>query len=292
MSAVIVSIMAPLALAAVMSNEATNFTDLLVQALLLSTFLPLLVLSTYIWASGKGAMLIAGYNTTPRAVRNLYDQQALAKFVGMLMTVSLAIMLVSIETIFLSYSSLPFWTLMVIGLAVLFGGVIFINKDKRFLRKGLSPLDMAKVEEEWRSNKDVMIAVLVLVGIVVAVILIVAVLISGAGSVSASVDADGLHVSAPMVNERIAYENITSIELRSSFDEGQRVGGFGGSHVQSGNFRNSEFGRYLLAEYTSVPNYIVVHYSDRVLVFNLDTAELTLETYDQLLTMLPISAQQ
>ena len=121
---------------------------------------------------------------------------------------------------------------------------------------------------------------------VTAIILIAVFAFIGSGKVSASLDPDGLQVSAPFVNEKVPYEDITSVELRASFDDGRRVGGFGGTEVSSGNFQNSELGRYVLARYNSVPNCIVVHHAGGVLVFNLDTVDDTTSMYHELLTKL------
>jgi hypothetical protein len=46
-----------------------------VQVLLLSIIVPLIALSAYTWATGRGAMLIAGFNTAPKAVKDLYDSR-------------------------------------------------------------------------------------------------------------------------------------------------------------------------------------------------------------------------
>jgi hypothetical protein len=42
-------------------------------------------------------MFIAGYNTSPKAVRDLYDSKALAKFVGKVVTIFLVIILIGME---------------------------------------------------------------------------------------------------------------------------------------------------------------------------------------------------
>ena len=67
--------------------------DVAVQVLLLSIMVPLIALSVYMWATGRGAMLIAGFNTSPKPMRDQYDSTALAKFVGMLMTAFSVILL-------------------------------------------------------------------------------------------------------------------------------------------------------------------------------------------------------
>jgi len=105
------------------------------------------------------------------------------------------------------------------------------------------------------------------------------------GSVSVSMDDDRLSVNAPMLSRHVDYDNIVSVELRDNVDAGTRTNGFGGMNVSSGSFRNDEFGNYDRACYTSVRTYIVVTPADgRVLVFNQNSIDRTVEIYNELLT--------
>jgi len=278
---VIIAIAVPLGLTALFLAGDVDDPDLMMQALLLSAMIPLIALSVYMWVTGKGAMLIAGYNTSTQAVRDSYDSQALAKFVGMVVTIAMVLMTAGLELLVLNVSMVLFWLLLIASIVVLFGAVIYMNTGKRFLREGASPAHAMSAKDRTRSRK---IAIASLA--VTAIILIAVFAFIGSGKVSASLDPDGLQVSAPFVNEKVPYEDITSVELRASFDDGRRVGGFGGTEVSSGNFQNSELGRYVLARYNSVPNCIVVHHAGGVLVFNLDTVDDTTSMYHELLTKL------
>lgn len=55
--------------------------DLFVLLLVFATF----ILLGLIFRSGRGARLIAGYNTLPRETREQYDERALCRFMGRLM---------------------------------------------------------------------------------------------------------------------------------------------------------------------------------------------------------------
>jgi hypothetical protein len=278
---VIIAIAVPLGLTALFLAGNVDDPEVMMQALLLSAMTPLIVLSAYMWATGKGAMLIAGYNTSSQAVRDSYDSTALAKFVGMVVTIAMVLMTAGLELLVLNVSMVLFWLLLIASIAILFGAVIYMNTGKRFLREGASPVHAMSAKDRKRSRK---IAIASLA--VTAIILIAVFAFIGSGKVSASLDPDGLQVSAPFVNEKVPYEGITSVELRTSFDDGRRVGGFGGTEVSSGNFQNNELGRYVLARYNSVPNCIVVHHAGEVLVFNLVTADDTTSMYHELLTKL------
>ena len=104
---------------------------------------------------------------------------------------------------------------------------------------------------------------------IIAVVAIVIFAVFGMGHVTATLENDHLHVDAVMVNENIAYTDITDVELRENMDYGSRVAGLGGSDYLSGKFKNSEFGTYRLAVHKNVSECILVKYSGGVLVFNL-----------------------
>ena len=112
--------------------------------------------------------------------------------------------------------------------------------------------------------------------VAVAIVIAVVALTMTGGHVDASMDEGGVEVDATMMHEDIPYSDISHIELRDDLDYGVRVGGFGGSDISSGNFRNDEFGSYRLAVHNEVHSFIVVHRTDRsVVVFNLNSREST-----------------
>ncbi|MCL2890422.1 MAG: PH domain-containing protein [Methanomassiliicoccaceae archaeon] len=131
-------------------------------------------------------------------------------------------------------------------------------------------------------NKTMLAIVLtsvITIGTVAGVILLI-----NSGSVSVSPEDDGLRINAPMTNVYIAYGDIDSVEFREEFNAGSRTNGFGGSNISSGKFRNAEFGDYTLARYKGVDAFIVIHTGGRVVVFNQDSVDRTVEIYNELLT--------
>lgn len=275
---IIASIAVPLALLAAVSAGGTDTTDLVMQALILAIVLPLLSLSAYMWATGRGAMLIAGYNTSPKAVRDQYDARAMAKFVGRMLTAFLVMLLVGLESLILTESTILFWILIAATIGIMLASLVYMNTGRKFLKEGADPSKVVITPRDRKRNRTVVIAAL---GIT-AVILIVALSLIGSGSVTASLENDDLTVKAPFVDERVPYVEVTSVELRDTFDNGRRVNGFGGTEVSSGSFENNEFGRYTLARYNDVESCIVVHHAGGVLVFNLDTADSTARAYEDL----------
>ncbi len=280
--AVGISLMVPTALTALLLASSIDIIDVVVHAILLFSMVPIIGLSAYMWATGKGASLIAGYNTSPRAVQEQYDSEKMARFVGKLVFFSMIPMLLALESIFILNYSWPFWVLLAASMAIIVAGIVYMNTGGRFLKEGAMDPKLLITEEDKKSNRQMAYGLLAITGIVTVVIVIILLLVAPAGSVTASLEEEGLKVEAPMVNDLILYEDIASIELRDDLDTGRRVGGFGGENVRSGNFQNEEFGRYVLASYNAVPLHIVVHHSGGVLAFNLETEESTRQMFDQL----------
>jgi len=274
--AVVASLVVPAALILVMIAAEFDAFEVVSQALLLYSTVPIIFLALYMWATGKGAMFIAGYNTSPKAVRDMYDAPALARFVGKLVVVSVIIMLLAMESLFLLDDFLLFIILLIASFVILMGAIVYMNTGKRFIKKDAAP----PVITEKDRRRTRLIALGALVAVVATILVVFA--FADTGDVSATLDEEGLHVEAPFVNKDIPLDEISSVELRDDFDVGRRVGGFGGTRVQSGQFLNDELGRYTLAAYTFVPLHIVVHHSDGVLVLNVDTVEGTQQLYDAL----------
>lgn len=87
-----------------------------------------------VFSRGKGAFLIAGYNTASKAEKAKYDEKALCRFMGKIMfalagcqgVMALGILVVGM---WLYYAGLGLF------LAVVFGTVIYANTGNRFQKK-------------------------------------------------------------------------------------------------------------------------------------------------------------
>ena len=87
-----------------------------------------------IFSRGKGAFLIAGYNTASKAEKARYDEKALCRFMGKLMfAMALCWVPVALGTL------LEWEWLYLAGIAayliVVAGGVIWANTGRRFQKK-------------------------------------------------------------------------------------------------------------------------------------------------------------
>lgn len=147
----------------------------------------------------------------------------------------------------------------------------------------ISPDESEKAAKGHRTMRNFMVAFII---VAVAIVIAVVALTMAGGHVDVSMDEDGLEVDATMMHEDIQYSDISHIELRNDLDYGVRVGGFGGSDISSGNFRNDEFGSYRLAVHNGVHSFIIVHRTDgSVVVFNLGNEESTESFFEELSVM-------
>ncbi|WP_227397048.1 DUF3784 domain-containing protein [Jeotgalibacillus aurantiacus] len=97
--------------------------------------IPLLTMAIVL-SKGKGAFLIAGYNTMPKSEKAQYDETAICKFMGrVLYVISFSVFLMGLSEL------IEQQTLLIIGLALLFSTIIFTlvysNTGDRF-KKNLS----------------------------------------------------------------------------------------------------------------------------------------------------------
>jgi hypothetical protein len=245
---------------------------------MLFTTLPLIAMGAYMWATGKGQSMISGYNTMSKAQKAHYDAVKLAKDTGKVV--------VAISIILLLWSFAFFERSLIMPASVAMAGSMFIvifvffmqSKGGKYLKNPMNPPPPATKEERKRTY-----AILGVSLGVSAVVMVIVIIMIGSGSVNAEMDDERLHIDAPMVSVSIGYDEIFSLEVRENMDLGYRVSGFGGTKVLSGYFNNSEFGDYTLACYKDVKTYIVVKPKEgKMIVFNLDTAEGTLEFYREL----------
>lgn len=94
----------------------------------------LFLLLGLVFSRGKGAFLIAGYNTASKAERAKYDEKALCCFMGKLMF-ALAGAWAPIALSALLDRMWLLWLGLGLFLAVCLGGVIYMNTGNRFRKK-------------------------------------------------------------------------------------------------------------------------------------------------------------
>ena len=94
----------------------------------------LFVLLGILFSQGKGAFLIAGYNTASPAEKDRYDEKALCRVMGKLMFALAACQ--AIMGLGAAWAGMwLYWLGIALCLASAVGGVIYANTGGRFLKK-------------------------------------------------------------------------------------------------------------------------------------------------------------
>ena len=93
-----------------------------------------LVILGFVFSQGKGAWMIAGYNTSSKAKKAAYDEKALREFMGKLMFTFAGCWLVIASSELFSEPALVQVGL-VLFLVASFGAVISMNTGGRFKKK-------------------------------------------------------------------------------------------------------------------------------------------------------------
>lgn len=94
----------------------------------------LFVLLGVLFSRGKGAFLIAGYNTASAAEKAKYDEKALCRFMGKLMFALAACQ--AVMGLGAAWAGMwLYWVGIVLFLVSVVGGVIYANTGRRFQKK-------------------------------------------------------------------------------------------------------------------------------------------------------------
>ncbi len=103
------------------------------------------------------------------------------------------------------------------------------------------------------------------------------------GSVNVSISSNSVSVKGTFVSgTTIPLKEITSIEYVDSLDIGSRQFGMGTLKMASGTYQNERFGSYKLYSYSKVNAFVIIHYGDKILVFNQSNVEKTKKLYNQI----------
>ena len=105
-----------------------------VSFLVSSIFAVPVIIIGIVLCCGKGAVLIAGYNTASPEERAAYDEKALCRAVGVLVLVIVGCVELLLLGAVLDMAALEWGGGILFAVSTVFG-LIYINKSKRFRRK-------------------------------------------------------------------------------------------------------------------------------------------------------------
>ena len=239
---------------------------------------PLLIMAIFL-LNGKGAFLIAGYNTMSKAKRARYDEKALCRAVGwLLIALSVCFAIIPLG-LYLNITWLPFVSIALV-LAATIGFMVYANTGKRFLKE-----DVEEIDAPAKPTIKVIVAA---VGIAVAVcIAIGAMTFFGSKDPVIHVLDSGIKIKA-MYGTTIDFSEVSEITLiEKSMREigtGSRINGYGGfGEALKGHFRFSGSGDALLfVQANSSPTIKIERNGQQDIYLSLRDGEATRALYSEM----------
>ena len=197
--------------------------------IIFGSIIALMLVLALVFLSGRGAFLIAGYNTLPAAQRANYDEKALCRFVGWLLIAICVSMAIVWAGMHFGFSwVIPVGITFMIALPI--AGAIYANTGGRFLKEGAQPQDAAKYKKMSRRS-------LVLVCVISAVVLVGvgALFFAGEREPRVEINQDSLRIRA-MYGLEVDLADIRGITLfEQSMREigpGRRINGYNGGALR------------------------------------------------------------
>lgn len=213
---------------------------------------PMLVLAIFL-LNGKGAFLIAGYNTMSKEEKATYDTKALCKAVGKLLIILTALMMLFPLTQYVE-SMWFYWVVFILFMAITIGFAVYANTGNRY-RINVDPNAPAGPAE--RKPMSRVKKVLIFIGILFSIQICIGVgimIYQGERDPVVSVYEDAVRIRA-LYGLDVNFSNIDEITLiDKSMREigiGRRTDGYSsGGQALKGNFNSDATGHQLLFVYS------------------------------------------
>lgn len=245
------------------------------------------ILSLYL-LSGRGAMLIAGYNTATEEEKLRYDEKKLCRTVGAylgILTVFVAVR-IGYGSRFPAVLDRMFPWVIVICTAVLllyanFGGCTRSPQEVEQLKILLNQRDDSARETERKKVRRQSLSVLLV--LIAMGTLAFGLLMCFGGQVTLTLEAQELVCEADFAGERrVPYGDIQTAELCEAPETGERVDGIHSFRLMAGTFKNGDLGEYDRYTYTDSHLQILLETTEGPLVLGLANEEATRSFFDQL----------
>ena len=194
----------------------------------------LLILPSILLLCGKGAFLIAGYNTASPEQKAAIDEKKLCRVTGGgVMVCGILVLLLAILG-----ENTPPWFTAVFMIVTILDVIVMIWLTNTKCRLDV-PRDVTDADRRT-SRRTVTAALAVSAAIAVP---LCATLFTG--DIVPEYGEDSVCIRASYWSDlTMRYEDITAIQFREETVPGSRTGGFGSPRLLMGSFRNQEFGTY------------------------------------------------
>ena len=242
-----------------------SFLGLLMPAVNLFVMFPIIMMSAYMWLTGKGARFINGVDWS-----KLNEQETKNKVssIGFWIMISMIVIMYGLAVI----SSHIWIGLGILGFSAVLAFVVLIRTVAGGSSRPMITLDSMKALS--------ILLVVTLVSVVPTTYLSTE--LKSSGSVDVSLEEETFTVKAPMFDHTFKYTEIEEIRYDADFDKGTRKWGYGSETICSGKWKNSEFGNYELAAYTKVRPCIVISVGGDIYAFNQSSDDATLNLFNDL----------
>ncbi|MDR0347370.1 MAG: DUF3784 domain-containing protein [Coriobacteriales bacterium] len=236
--------------------------------------------------NGKGAFLIAGYNTMSAREKATYDERALCRSMGKLMlAVTLAIALVFVALLidqsWLLYSGIA------LSVVLPLGYLVYANTGNRFRRA--PGIEVAALPQSGGAKPLAkrVTAIVATVATVITCLMVGIGLYLGSREPVATVLEDAIQIEA-MYGLTIEFAEIDGITLLESrmddMDAGSRRNGYAGGGIWKGHFRSDTLGETLLfVDARTAPTIWIERQGQEDVYLSFRDSEKTRELYQELM---------
>ena len=229
---------------------------------------------TVILLSGKGAILVAGYNTASKKEKAKYNEKKLSRVTGG-GTGVITILL----TVFAAFEgNPPAYLVWLLGALFIITIVLMLLITNTICKNQIIQA-VQETEGDRKRQRIILISTIVFLLILFSVIGVS--LFTGDIEISindAAIDIDGAY----WPDQSISIDEIQTVYFIDNLDTGRRTNGYGSFRLQQGHFKNAEFGDYILYAYTQCNSYIVILTSSDTFVINAENSSETEKLYNEI----------
>ena len=230
---------------------------------------------------GKGAFLIAGYNTASEKEKRKYNEKKLCRTTG----TYLALITVLVLGAEIMGENIPDWYLALTAGGVFIGLIptlLYANLGCR-IKPGEEILLEESPEKELKRKKARKTGTIITILITGAALVFSAVLLF-TGNVEVVIQNDQLEIRGSYWSDyELPLSEIQAVTYREDFETGSKRMGVNSLQLNEGTFQNKEFGEYTIYSYVRCKDFVVMETTDGVLVINGKTPEETRTLYEKIL---------
>lgn len=248
----------------------STFLGLFMPAISFFVIFPIIMMSAFMWLTGKGARFINGVDWSKLSEQEIKNK---VSGIGFWVMISMIIVMYGLAVI----TSYIWIGLGILGVGSVLAIVVAIKTIAGGTGRQMISLDSVKALS--------ILLVVVLVSLVPTTYIMTE--FTSSESVDVTVGEDSFTVKAPVFDHTFRYSEIEEIRYDTDFDKGSRRVGYATDMICSGKWNNDEFGNYELAAYRNVNPCIVISVGGEIYAFNQSSDDATLNLFNDLKSRIP-----